>query len=257
MKLKKKLVAILLGLILSFSSVIALAEETAEDPGVQEFKLEVEKQRAKMIKKIKNIKADSDFKIVEQQGPSTFSFTYSDEIKTEADKERYKQKVEGFEGLATQTDFGFDAKWPNGSSMGVLNNGFEDTVIDSNPWFSDEELWANGDGYYGHFKQSSSTTQWSSLYNIKDTFKIGGTNMTSATVQFPSLTTSVQRTSTSVDGTVEWNSRQAGSRWDRIYGEIYVESQNIKSYYHSSSANADYGSSYSVYTQANLNLDID
>lgn len=117
----------------------------------------------------KTIKNDPDFKILDDYGSGTFTYTASENIKSKEDKERFAIKVNKLKAQQT-----VETVNKTNYSGGYMETWFKDNAVDTDPWGANPEtITITGQWTHQWFKGTNSNTNWDSLYSVKDSFVVG------------------------------------------------------------------------------------
>lgn len=245
-----------------------LTYDSAElhNPSVVKFIKQVSNEKAERVEAYNKIKNDPDFEIIADNGADLYAYTYSQKIKTNLDKERFLRKATGFSAQQTVEAWNNTGlKSPSDLSQGYLETHFTDSVTDTDPWFGQEELSASGNGTVQWFKgKNGSYTYWTTLGSISDSFQIeydtvSTTNSVTATAGLDGVgggvSTSVTKGTSATTINISWPDKGTYNYYSKSYGGIYVKTDNITRYTHTSASVATTGG-YHVWGSATKSVSI-
>lgn len=239
MKRKILAVTLTLALTLASSASVVLASDEDKSPESKQYS---ETHRLNM-EKYKKIKDDQDFQLISDNGNGTYSYTYSDKVKTLDDKERFFKKQEEFSAQQTvelpRTNIYMNGK---DSTKGYMELSFTDTVIDTDPILGDEKLTAVGNSMTQWFKGGSNYPNWDKLSGAKEKFTVKYDNVSStAGITMTGPSAAVTISSTYATAEINWPDVGSKNYYNKVYDRVECIAPNITNYTHETSATATVG----------------
>lgn len=198
------------------------------------------------------IKNDPDFKILDDYGNGTFTYTASDRIKTNEDKDKFRVKVNKIKAQTTHT-VTVEALNRTAYDGGNMETWFKDTETDNSA--DPENMQVTGQWTHQWFQGTSKTANWDKLYNVKDEFVVGydyvSSQSLSASVSMSGPSGAYSATITSTQATIpmSWEDKGPYFYYGASYGTLQATAPNITRYTHTASAQASIAG-YQVATSA-------